>query len=161
MITSLTEYKFEYVVNKLIEHLPLINKYEVDKYASIGDFYKFKAEIRNSGGYPYRISYILNISEFNLLKITVSSSDSDAVIEYTLSGKENKELVNKLTVNFFNRIIDIEDAEFRRLYPDYNCTQGERDHKLSILLGKEKGETSENKSETEKPVKRKRWKLFN
>ena len=124
MINNISSNKFDFIMNQLLNDIDLIKSYTSSKYDTIGDFYYFS--IRS-------LSYEFNLKYGSLSKIVINGS---VKLEYNLNNQDKKnEITSKVLEKFFNRIIDIEEEEFKRLYPNYDSTLESRDSKLKDLLG--------------------------
>lgn len=152
MITNLSEHKYNFVISELLKQIPTIENYKVDKYETLGDIYKFKTKTHE---------YRLTIKNGSIRSITVFSRTyiDDQCIEYKMTGYEDKDINNNLIKEFFNRIIDIEDHEFKSIYPNYDSSE-DRDAKLTALLGKDLFKEVKKEVKKEKDIldiKKKKW----
>ncbi len=162
MNVKLSSAKLEFVLDKIITHFEMGNRVDVES-NSYSTIYKFEGKDQPEKGrgyinaFRYSIHFDKDDKKITLNNFRVSGAGD---ITYTFNKSEDKNVVNSFTKRFFNKIYEIENAEFKKLFSTYDDTE-ERNEKLSDLLKEEKAEKLETPTDTNTVVtvekKKKGW----
>lgn len=154
IITSLNKHKFTFLLDKILavhkNGCPSVSKMTYQTSYTLDERVQ-----KPNGGYD-RVKYELYFDDkLKLKSISVSNDSTNDKINYTLSGTEDQKQVSKFVASFFERIADIENEHFKKLFAEYD-TQADRGFKLEDLLDGEKeaeAEVKEEKQESTESIK--------
>lgn len=155
----LSKQKQNYVLDKSIEAINASYDYELDTSVYTKTF-KLKYSIKEkSGSYTYKVS--LYFYEKKLSKVTLYREEGHVEIE--AEGHEKKfELITNI---MFDKIKQIDDGKFKKIFPEYDVMEERNDILEEILGSKEETETTEvpeqskpvDTTSVEKPKRKKYW----
>ncbi len=164
MDIKLSPTKLEFFITTAISALDKLDKTDdlrIDTSSSFSTSYSYSGVVASGR----RVTYTIYFSkDGEKLKISSLSASGDGKVSYRFTGSEHKKLVNNLTSKLFTKVFEIENAEFKKVFPGYDDTE-ERNEKLAELLGtgeetkqeETKQENKENINTEEQPEKKKWW----
>jgi len=150
-ITTLSKSKLEYTINQMIIAFESAKELEVSN-LTYTTTYKTSY---NPGGFRYSV----DLSNFDNTKVKLSTFEvraSGGDIRYKITGNEDSKLINSFTVRLLEKICDIENEQFKKVFTSYDTTE-ERDDRLKELLFEEPEKKVETKEEVEIDKPKKKW----
>jgi len=138
----------KYVLDKCVEAIKSAHSYSLDT-SVFSKKFKLKYSLNNR-----EYSVVLYLSEGNLNTVTLHRENGE--IEVKVDGHESK--FKELLKLMQDKIMEIDDIKFKRIFPEYDLMEERNDILEDILSGSNKEEEVVEEEVKEEASKKKWWK---